>query len=125
MAILIYHYARPNTDMMSMYSKSNVLKTSSVSFIMHTLNTKLWGRQLLNGYFSVNNGNNFLTFNCNGNSRHQKTVHLRNGERRLSFDGENRFFHIKVTFTNLHHPQFSTEDNFLKLFLNTQASCTM
>ena len=54
-------------------------------------------------------------FNCNGNSRHQKTVHLRNDEKRLSIDGENQFFDMKVTFSNLRHPQLSTEDNFLKL----------
>ena len=47
---------------MSMYSKTNVLKKSSFDFIMHMLNTALWGRQrrFLNGYFSVNNGNIFL-----------------------------------------------------------------
>ena len=100
-----------------MYSKTNVLKKSSFIFIMHMLNTALLGRQsqTLNGYFSVNNGNDFLFFNWNGNSRHQKKVHLRNGEKRLSVDGENPFFHIKVTFSNLRHPQFSTEDKFLKL----------
>ena len=45
-----------------MYSKTNELKKSSVIFIMHMLNTALWGRQhqTLNGYFSVNNG---LIFN--------------------------------------------------------------
>ena len=35
-----------------------------------------------------------------------ETVHLRNNEKRLSIDGEHRFFHIKVTFSNLYHPQF-------------------
>ena len=46
---------------MSMYSKTNLLKKSSFDFIMHMLNTALWGRQrqTLNGYFSVNNWNNF------------------------------------------------------------------
>ena len=44
---------------MSMYSKANVLKKSSFNFIMHMLNTVLWGRQRhnLNGYFLVNDGN--------------------------------------------------------------------
>ena len=97
---------------MSMYSKIYVLKKSSFIFIMYMQNNALWGRQrqTLNGYFLVNNGNKY-----NGNSRHQKKVNLRNGEERLSIDGENRFFHIKVTFSNLCHPQFSIEDIVLKL----------
>ena len=37
------------------------------------------------------------------------------GEKRLSIDGENRFFHIKVTFSTLRQPQFSTDDKFMKL----------
>ena len=47
--------------MMSMYSKTNVLKRSSFNFIMHMLNIALWGHQhqTLNRYFAVNNGNNF------------------------------------------------------------------
>ena len=42
-----------------MYSKTNVLKKSSFNFIMHMLNTVLWGRQrqTFNDYFSVNIGN--------------------------------------------------------------------
>ena len=41
---------------MSMYSKINVLKKSSLNILMHMLNIVLWGRQrqTLNGYFSVN-----------------------------------------------------------------------
>ena len=44
-----------------MYSKTNVLKKSCFDFIMHMLITALLGRQrqILNGYFSVNNGSNF------------------------------------------------------------------
>ena len=44
---------------MSMNSKTNVLKKSKFNFIMHMLNTVLWGRQsqFLNGYFWVINGN--------------------------------------------------------------------
>ena len=30
---------------MNMYSKTNVLKKRSYNFIMHMLNTALWGRQ--------------------------------------------------------------------------------
>ena len=47
--------------MMSMYSKIDVLKKSSFNFIMHKLNTALWGRQhqTLNGYYLVKKGNNF------------------------------------------------------------------
>ena len=46
---------------MSIYSKNNVLKKPFFNFIMRMLNIVLWGRQrqTLNGYFSVNNGNNF------------------------------------------------------------------
>ena len=46
---------------MSMYSITNVLKKSSFNFIMHMLNTVLWGcqRQTFNNHFSVNTGNNF------------------------------------------------------------------
>ena len=53
---------------MSMYSITNVVKKSSFNFIVHMLNTVLWGRQrqTLNGYFSVNYGKQFLIFNCNG-----------------------------------------------------------
>ena len=54
-------YLSDSDEIMSIYSKTNVLKKSSFIFIMHVLNTGLWGRQrqTLNGYFSVNNGNNF------------------------------------------------------------------
>ena len=43
------------------YCKTYELKKSNFNFIVHQLNTALWGRQrqTLNGYFSVNNGNNF------------------------------------------------------------------
>ena len=41
--------------------------------------------------------------------------HLGNDDKRLSIDGEIRFFHIKDTFSNLHHPQFCIKDTFLKL----------
>ena len=86
-----------------------------------------------------------ITFNSKlqRNSWHQKIVHLRNDDKRLRIDRENQFFHIKVTFSNLRHPQFCIEDNFLKIkggnlfanlqqyfrlglrFPNTQASRTM
>ena len=67
----------------------------------------------------------------------------KNGEKRLSIDGENRLSLINVTSSTLSHLQFSTDDKFVKLraaiclaiskqyflhglfFLNTQASCTM
>ena len=99
-----------------MYSKTNVLKKSSFNFIMHMLNTVLWGRQrqTLNGFFSVNNGNTFLLSTATEKMT-PENVHLRNDEKLLSIDGENRFFHIKFTFSNLRHPQFSNEDKFLKL----------
>ena len=42
-------------------------------------------------------------------------VQLQNDNLRSSFDGENRFFNIKVTFSYLRHSQFCIEDNFLKL----------
>ena len=56
---------------MSMYSKNNVLKKSCCN--MYMLNIVLWGRQrqTLNGYFSVNNGNNF-NFNCNEKAETRK-----------------------------------------------------
>ena len=57
MLILMFH---PD-EIMSMYSKTNVLKKSGFNCIMYMLNTVLWGcqRQILNGYISVNIGNNF------------------------------------------------------------------
>ena len=40
----------------------------------------------------------------------------KNGEKRLSMNGENRLIHIKVTFfLTLRHPQSSTDDKFVKL----------
>ena len=42
---------------------------------------------------------------------HEK-VHLRNDDKRLSIDGENRFFHIRVTFSNLRHTQICIADKF-------------
>ena len=56
-----------------------------------------------------------FNFELQRNSGHQKMVHLRNGDKRLSIDGENRFFHIKVKFSILRHSQFCIEDKFLKL----------
>ena len=54
-------YCFDSDDIMSLCSKMNVLKKSSFNLIIHMLNTVLLGRQHqeLNGYFSVNNGNNF------------------------------------------------------------------
>ena len=96
---------------MSMYSKTDVLKKSS--FIIHILNTVLWGRQrqTLNGHFSVINGNIFLIFNSNGSTDTRKRCFPRNNEKRSSIAGENRVFfliNITVTFSNLRHPQVST-----------------
>ena len=77
-------------------------------------------RQILNGYFSVNNGKFFsLIFNCIGQLTIQKTVHLGSDKKRLCLDGENWFFHINLMLLNLRYPQFATEDNFLKLVLWT------
>ena len=42
-------------------------------------------------------------------------VHLKDDDKRLSINGENRFFVIKVTYSNLRHSQFCIEDKFLKL----------
>ena len=39
----------------------------------------------------------------------------RNYGKRLSFDRENRFFHLEVTFPNLRHPQLFIKDEFLEL----------
>ena len=39
----------------------------------------------------------------------------RNYGKRLGIDRENRFFHIEVTFPNLHHPQLFIKDAFLEL----------
>ena len=36
----------------------------------------------------------------------------RNYGKRLGIDRENRFFHIEVTFPNLHHPQLFIKDDF-------------
>ena len=101
---------------MSMYSKNNVLKKSCFNFIMHMLNIVLLGRQrqTLNGYFSVNNGNNFKFLSAKEKLK-PEMVHLKNDDKRLSINGENRFFHIKVTFSNLRHSQFCIEDKCLKL----------
>ena len=58
MAILIFHSVRPTDEIMTIYSKSNVLKKSSFKIIMHMLNIMGRHRQIMNGYFSVNNWNN-------------------------------------------------------------------
>ena len=39
----------------------------------------------------------------------------RNNGKHLGLDRENRFFHIKVTFPNLRHPQIFIKDDFLDL----------
>ena len=39
----------------------------------------------------------------------------RNYGKRLGIDQENRFFHIEVTFPNLHHPQLFIKDECLDL----------
>ena len=50
-------------------------------------------------------------FELQRKSCHQHIVHLSNDDKRLSIDGENRFFHSNVTFSDLHHPQFCIEVN--------------
>ena len=47
-------------------------------------------------------------------------VHLRNDDKRLSIDGENRIFHIKVTASNLRHTQFCIKYTFLKFVCQSQ-----
>ena len=63
----------------------------------------------LNNYFSVIKGNIFLIFNYIQKANRPENVHLGIDENPLSIDGENRFFHIKLTLSNLHYPQFATE----------------
>ena len=48
-------YISDSDKIISMYSKTNVLKKSSFNFIMYMLKIALWGRQrhTLNGYFLV------------------------------------------------------------------------
>ena len=53
-------YWSDSDEIMSVYNKTNVHKKSSSNFIMHMLNIVLLRRQrqILNGYFAVNNRNN-------------------------------------------------------------------
>ena len=87
-------------------------------FSMHMLNTVLWGRQCqtLNGYFLVNNGNEFKFSTATEKLTPENGASKKWWETVLSIDGENLFFsYLSVTFSNLRHSQFSTEDTFLKL----------
>ena len=56
-----------------------------------------------------------FNFELQRKSCHKKMAHLGNDGKRLSIDGENRYYHINYNFSNLHHPQFCIEDTFLKL----------
>ena len=98
---------------MPLYSKTNVLKKF---FLLHreygVMGTSKSNFERL---FLGKQWKYFLISNCNGTSDSGEMVHFRNDDKRLSIDGENRFFHIRVTFSNLRDPQFCIEDKFWKL----------
>ena len=87
-----------------MYSKTYALRKPKFNFIMHILTTALWGRQrqILNGYFSVNNRNNFyfLTATETADTRKRGIQEIvRNGKaltEKIDFSISNSHYQINV-----------------------------